>query len=115
MGTTLSRMIGGHDPPNCDSDHHDGLFHDYEAPPAKPASAASKWGVVRKDVQLKGIVGHLKAATATHNRSKLIMQVLVLLVLGCVAVIPSELIVKRDPNGMELITISNFVFAIVSS
>merc|ERR1712216_289587 len=104
-------VIGGQDALNADMDHFDGLLQDLPEQVAAPTTKKG-WGTVRKAVRVNSILGGWKAATDAGNRGKLIFQILVVLVAGCFSVIPSELIVKKDPQGMQIITVANFVFAI---
>ena len=52
-------------------------------------------------VRVNSILGGWKSATDAGNRGKLVFQVFVVLVAGCLSVIPSELIVKKDPQGFQ--------------
>jgi len=108
-------VIGGQDALNADMDHFEGLLHDHKGMEPVAAPTTKKWGTVRKAVRVNSILGGWKSATDAGNRGKLVFQVFVVLVAGCLSVIPSELIVKKDPQGMQIITVANFMFAICSS
>lgn len=85
--------------------HHD-LDHDHDA------MSPSRWGTLRHSVH--GVAA-LKAAAAAGNRRRTVWKAVVIIVCGCLSVVPCELILKRDSRGMDMVTLFNYLFAIASS
>ena len=75
------------------------------------ADATRRWTRVRTVVRTVGVFKNTNAA----SRRKLILPSLIVIASGCAAVVPTELIVKRDPHGMQLVTLANYLYTIGSA
>ena len=103
--------IGDDCPDDC-PDCPDSPTRSPDSPPLSPGWAkikSSRVGLTAKVVHV------LQEGVEQKNRSKLWLRVVMVVVVGCAAVVPAECIVKADPEGMKMITFSNFLFAIGSN
>lgn len=102
--------------------HHlyDALHHDLDwhgAGHQHPQLSANHH--LRKSVNnlliLQKGVSALSSAAASANRKQIAVRSCLVVVCGCLVIIPSELILKSDQQGMNLMTLSTYIFAICSS
>ena len=93
-------VIGSTGGLNNELDFHEGLLHEeiHDAPKEEVREKRG-WHTVRKKVKQMSVIGTFKAALETRNRQRLITQVVVLILAGCLSVMPAEIIVKKDSRG----------------
>eukprot|EP00928_Gymnodinium_smaydae_P062776 TRINITY_DN46560_c0_g1_i1.p1 TRINITY_DN46560_c0_g1~~TRINITY_DN46560_c0_g1_i1.p1 ORF type:complete len:379 (-),score=60.83 TRINITY_DN46560_c0_g1_i1:326-1420(-) len=100
--------------------HHvyDALHHDLDWSGHGHAldGHSSKWKTTTATVvkQLRGVHA-LRDAQKAGNKKRLALQALIVVCCGCLSLIPCELILKHDKQGMMLVNVATYLFAITSS